>query len=60
MNTYFLKAVTYNNACSMLDKLGYDNPSITITKGDRTRLVFNNAEVTYNERTGTLKIVKIN
>jgi hypothetical protein len=59
MNTYFLKAGTYNNACSMLDKLGYKEPLRTATKGDRTILIFSNAKATYNERTGTLKIVKL-
>lgn len=57
-NTFFFQDNTYNTACSILSKLGYNNPLKTIVKGDRTQLKFKEGIATFNEETGTLKLIK--
>ena len=58
MKKFFFQNHTYNTACSVLEKLGYNEPLKIIVKGDRTRLTFREGKATYNVRTGTLTLVK--
>jgi len=58
MKTYFFPNNTYNTACLILEKLGYNDPLKTICSRNRTRLNFREGFATYNESTGTLKLVK--